>query len=196
MIRGELEEPSDRRAALVELARRVEESGPVSRRRRASRAIAQPRPDARDRLVAGGRRGDERLDREVRIGPPPLQVAAELPDQRVIAVGTESERCVAVEGQAAICDEGQRNRRVCRASALLVIVTSEEVAGPVLRLLDVRLVEWVNTKDRAGDRGRDLPADELGSEIDRVGDIDSNDRMARCADGVHEVVGRPDVGSL
>ena len=69
----------------------------------------------------------------------------------------------------------------------------EQVARQLLGLLDVRLVERVDAEDRAGDRGRDLPAERLGAEVDRVGDLDPDDRVAgrleRVGQGVAAAVG-------
>src|SRR5581483_12186009 len=48
----------------------------------------------------------------------------------------------------------------------------EHLARLVLRHLHVRLVERVDAEDRAGDRGRELPAEELLAELVRVGDAD------------------------
>src|SRR4051812_4190464 len=61
VVRCELEEPAGGWPALVQLAGRVEEPRPVAGRRRAARSVAEERADARDRLVALGRRSDERL---------------------------------------------------------------------------------------------------------------------------------------
>ena len=41
-------------------------------------------------------------------------------------------------------------------------------ARPVLGRLDVRLVERIDAEDRARDRGRELPAEELGAEVVRI----------------------------
>ena len=65
----------------------------------------------------------------------------------------------------------------------------EHVAGELLRLLDVGLVERVDAEDRPGDRGRDLPADELPAEVDRVGERDADHRVAALRECVGE--GRP-----
>ena len=48
----------------------------------------------------------------------------------------------------------------------------EQLTGPVLRLLDVRLVERVDLEDRARDGGGELPAEELGAEVVRVVELD------------------------
>ena len=44
----------------------------------------------------------------------------------------------------------------------------EDGVRPVLRRLHVRLVEGVDAEDRPGDRGRELPAEELGAEVVRI----------------------------
>ena len=56
VVGGQLEEPADRRAALVQLAGRVQEARPVAGGRGASGAVAQERPDPGERRVAAGRR--------------------------------------------------------------------------------------------------------------------------------------------
>ena len=66
----------------------------------------------------------------------------------------------------------------------------EQLARQLLGLLDVGLVERVDPEDRPGDRGGDLPADELGAEVDRVGDLDPDDRMAGRLEGVGQGVAR------
>ena len=54
MVGGQLEEPADRRAALVELAGRVEEARAVAGGRRSAGRVAQERPDPGDRRIAAG----------------------------------------------------------------------------------------------------------------------------------------------
>ena len=49
---GQLEEPADRRAALVELAGRMQEARAVAGGRGAAGPVAQQRPDAGEGLVA------------------------------------------------------------------------------------------------------------------------------------------------
>src|SRR3954451_17688457 len=59
MVGCELEEPAGRRTALVELARRMQEARPIAGGRRAPGPVAEEPADARDRLIALRRRGDE-----------------------------------------------------------------------------------------------------------------------------------------
>jgi hypothetical protein len=101
MVRGELDEPAGRWSALVELAGRMEEAWPVSCGRGAAGPAAEEGPDPGERVVAGGRRGDERLDREIGVRATSNEMPRELPDEGVIAVGAESERRVTVQGEAA-----------------------------------------------------------------------------------------------
>ena len=54
----------------------------------------------------------------------------------------------------------------------------EDGAGVGLRFLDVRLIERIDPQDGARERGRDLPAHELGAELDRRVDGDADDRVA------------------
>ena len=68
--------------------------------------------------------------------------------------------------------------------------SGEQVAGQLLGLLDVGLVERVDPEDGPGDRGRDLPADELGAEVDRVRQLDPDDRMAGGFERVGQAVAR------
>ena len=112
VVRGQLEEPADRRAALVELAGRVEEARAVAGRRRPLGRVAQQRPDPGDGVVACRGRGDERLEREIRVRAAAGEVAGQLPDDVADARG-EPERRVAVEGQAVAARDrlGLRSRR-------------------------------------------------------------------------------------
>src|SRR2546428_549868 len=57
------------------------------------------------------------------------------------------------------------------------VVAGEELARLLLRFFDVRLVERIDAEDDAGDRRRDLPADELPTEVDRIRKLDSNQRV-------------------
>ena len=156
---GELEEPAGRRAALVELAGRVQEARAVAGRRRAARSrrggAARIRSSAASRA---GRRRDERLEREVGVRPAPGEMPRQLADERAVARG-QPERGVAVEreaGRASATSAAGGGGGVAPTSA-----AARTRAGQLLGLLDVRLVERVDPEDGAGDRGRDLPADEL-----------------------------------
>ena len=51
VVRGQLEEPADRRAALVELAGRVQEARSVAGGRGAAGPVAEQRADPRERRV-------------------------------------------------------------------------------------------------------------------------------------------------
>ena len=78
----------------------------------------------------------------------------------------------------------------------------EQRRGRVLRLLDVRLVERVDPEQRAGDRRRDFPSNELGAERGRFVPVDRRRRMSvgfeprcrgfarRCRDGPRRTDGR------
>ena len=124
---------------------------------------------------AGGR-GDEGLEAQVGVRAAPGEVAGQLPDDVAVA-GGQPERRVAVEGQAVAARDrlGGRRRPLACSPAL---ADAQHVAGELLGLLDVGLVERVDAEDRPGDRGGDLPADELGAEIDRVGELDPDHRVA------------------
>jgi len=54
-----------------------------------------------------------------------------------------------------------------------------EFATGDLGRFDVGLVEGIQAEQGARDRDRDLPAKNFLDEIERVGDLDPNDRMAR-----------------
>ena len=121
------------------------------------------------RGVARRRRGDERLEREVGVRPAAGEVAGQLADDVAVA-GGQAERRVAVEGQPV----GRRDRRPAPASRPSPAAPAASTSpGQLLGLLDVGLVERVDAEDRAGDRGGDLPADELAAEVDRVVDARS-----------------------
>ena len=120
--------------------------GPVAGRGRALRPIAEQRPDAGERLVAGRRRGDERLEAEVGVGAAPGEVAGQLPDDVAGARG-EPERRIAVEREAVAA--GDRLGRAGRVRGAAVAAGPlEQVAGQLLGLFDVRLVERVHADDR------------------------------------------------
>ena len=99
VVRGQLEEPADRRAALVELAGRVQEARAVAGGRRPAGPVAEERPDPGEGLVARRGRGDERLEAEVGVRPAAGEVAGQLADDVAVARG-EPERGIAVEGEA------------------------------------------------------------------------------------------------
>ena len=120
---------------------------------------------------AGGRR-DERLEAEVGVRAAAGEVAGQLPGDVADARG-EPERGVAVEGEAVAAGDRLGGGRSVRRAPVAVAPCLEQVAGQLLGLFDVGLVERVDAEDGPGDRDRDLPADELGAEIDRVGDARS-----------------------
>ena len=124
-----------------------------------------------------GRRGDERLQAQVGIRPAPGEVACQLADD-VAPAGGQPQRRVAVQGQAIAAGDRLGGRRAGLGASTVLADRVEDVARQLLGFLDVGLVERVDAQDRARDGGRDLPADELGAEVDRVGELDPDDRMA------------------
>ena len=66
----------------------------------------------------------------------------------------------------------------------MVELAASGLAGVLLGLLDVGLVERVDPEDDPGDRGGDLPADELGREVDRVVEVDPDHGVAGGLEGV------------
>jgi len=68
-----------------------------------------------------------------------------------------------------------RGRAGQRAGALVLL---DHAVGVVLALGHVRLVERVDAERGAGGRGGDLPAQELGADPVRSGDVDADDGMA------------------
>ena len=140
----DLQEAADRRAALVQLAGRVQVARPEAEGDDAVGLRAQPLDERLQALLLG--RVDERLDRDVVARAAPAR-AAPRPSPPA------------------------RHGTVRRTASTLV--------RPVLRLLDVRLVERVDLEDRARDGGRELPAEELGAEVVRVGEL----HLARLAVG-------------
>jgi hypothetical protein len=65
-----------------------------------------------------------------------------------------------------------------RKTALLLLPI-EQRARRILGLLHLRLVERVDVEHRAGNRGRDLPADELGAKRQPIRQIDPQNRRDR-----------------
>ena len=53
-----------------------------------------------------------------------------------------------------------------------ILTAAEDLVRAVRGRLDVRLVEGVDAQDGARDRGRELPAEELGPEVVRVAELD------------------------
>ena len=164
VVRGQLEEPADRGAALVELTGRVEEAGAVAEGRGAAGGVAEEAPDPERGRVDRGGGGDERLEREVALRAAPGEVGGERPDERDGPLGA-AQGCVREEREPLAADE--RDGRRGRDSRLL---GGEDGPGQLLRLLDVRLVERVDPEHGSGDRGRHFPADELAAEVHRIGE--------------------------
>jgi hypothetical protein len=73
---------------------------------------------------------------------------------------------------------GRIDRGRGRGSRFAPLGAGQHIPGQLFGLLDVRLVERVDAEDSPSDRRRHLPADELGTEVDRVGDGDPDDGMA------------------
>ena len=133
----------------------MREARPVAGGRGGARAITQTGPDACHRLVPRRARGDE----------PGGQVGVRSPPARC------SRRRSAMSGWSA------RTAVRSRSSAPRARPWRGRHAS-AFGLLDVGLVERVDAQHDAGDRGGDLPTDELPADIDRVGDRDADDRMA------------------
>src|SRR6478672_6361966 len=85
VVRGELEEPADRRAALVELAGRMEEARPVAGGRGAVGRVAEHRADPIHGFRGRVGRRDERLEGEVGVRLAPGEVPGKLADDRPVA---------------------------------------------------------------------------------------------------------------
>ncbi len=196
MVGGELEEQSDRRPALVELAGRMEESGPVAGRRRLAGSIPQERPDPGNRRVAGGRLADIGLEAEVGVRLGSGQVAAQDGLGRLSRPGG-GQVPVADQAEAEVGGEqvGRSGGDLVKTGLARLAMLREELAGQDLGLLDVRLVERVDPQDRPGDRGRELPANELAGDVDRVREGDPDDGMAGRRELLEELVGGGPVGS-
>ena len=84
---------------------------------------------------------------------------------------------MAPQGRVEICVVGP-HRRLGRQYARLLVLVGQPARGELARL-DVRLVERMDVEDRAGHGGRELPAEELGTEIVRVVYHDPDQRLAR-----------------
>jgi hypothetical protein len=121
-------------------------------------SVAEQRADAPERLVAGRRLGHVGLDRGVAVRRRACQLGLDRGSERRL-VGDAHGR---VAGR----------RRPCR------LERGDHGAGVGLGLLDVGLVERLDAQDDAGQRGRDLPAHELGADLDLRADVDADDRMA------------------
>ena len=156
LLRGRrhLDVDADTGAALVELPGRVQEPRTPAERRRTTGAAGQ-------RHAALG---------EVGIGEP-VEVGHD-GDVAVLRVELREERVesgghgrgvaqpVARAAESAQLDRAVRGGRVGGRPAALV----EEGAGCLLGALDVGLVEGVDAEQAAGDRSRDLPQEQLGTQ--------------------------------
>src|SRR5207244_2628967 len=130
----DLEEEPRRRAALVQLARRVQVARAEAVRDDAAGLLARAAREAVEPLLRVLRRVDKRLQADVVARP-------RLGEEEVgRALGPELE----------------------------VLARLEHLLCPVLRLLDVRLVERVDLQVMPGNGGRELPAEELGADVERV----------------------------
>ena len=69
--------------------------------------------------------------------------------------------------------------RVESRQTMLLLIDVEEGARRVLRLLHVRLVEWIDPEQQAGSGGRHFPAQKLGADGGGVGDGQRHQRQPR-----------------
>ena len=156
--------------------------GSAGRSRRSSRARSPSRrsvPDPGDRLVAGRRRGDERLDREVGVRAATREVAAQLADERLVAAGAQPERRVAVERDAAFGRDRRRSAASVARRSRSVAVTrrgaSASAPSPPRRSAG-RTGRCRGPRRRWRSRppsGRTRPPRSIGSAM-----LDPDDRMA------------------
>ena len=86
-------------------------------------------------------------------------------------------------------DAGGRRRRLVRQRAIL-LVSGQHGARVVLRLLHVGFVERVDAQGRSGHRGRELPAEELGAEVEQVGHLQCHDGMSRPSESTDGAIER------
>ena len=129
VVGGELEEPADRGAALVELAGRVQEARPVAGRGRAPRRVAEQGPDAAEGRVAAPRvgamnawRARYAFGRRRRGGADAATrpSVAELPDHVGREAGRRGRRSAAASVPAPLPPPASRTSRVsCLASSTL-----------------------------------------------------------------------------
>ncbi len=84
---------------------------------------------------------------------------------------------------------GRRRDGHIREGAVVGVLL-ERLPGVLLRLGHVGLVEGVDTQDRAGDGGRDLPAEELATDPAAIGEGDVDDRVASGRERVQRGVER------
>ena len=80
--------------------------------------------------------------------------------QRVVPAELGGVARIGIERQAILAE----HRRLCRQAMRLLVILGQR-ARLVLARLDVRLVERIDADDRAGHRGRDLPAEEFLTDV-------------------------------
>ncbi len=153
----------------------MEESRAIPGGGGAAGPVAQQAPDPAERRIAGRSRGDERLEAEVGRRLAAGQMAGQLGNDALVRRG-EPQGGIAVQDEPVAT--GHWCRRGCRVR-LAALATSQQVAGELLRFLDIGLVERVDAENRAGDGRRHLPADGFRPQVDRVAKLDPDDRAAR-----------------
>src|SRR5205085_5086661 len=157
--RGQLQVDACVWAAFVELAGRVQEARAVARRGRALGRIAQVRANRLDDLFVLRRLFDVVEKRDVVAGLDARQMRFD-----GIADALRRQLCtglvIGVNRERAICGNDRLLRQLAIAG-----VSFEQFLGRILRLLHVRLIEWIDAKSPTGERRRDLPEEELFAEI-------------------------------
>ena len=150
----QLQEAPGLRAALVELAGRVQEARAVAERGRRLRRVA-------DRLAQLG-------DRRVELG-------------RGLHVAHDRDVARAARRRRAARAAPRRRRRRSSGSSCVGFVAGEHAVGGVLGLLHVGLVERVDLKTPAGDRDGELGEQEHAAEVGRARGRDREHGMAGLA---------------
>ena len=157
---GDVEEEAGGRATLVQLAGGVEVAGAVAECGGDAMALHDAAADAVYGVFECGRRLDEGEDGKVIAG-------AGLGEEGVYAAGD-----------------------ICWRERTFLLEMVEEFSREVLGLLDVGLVEGVDSEDGTGDGGGELPAEELATQGVTVSEGEAQDGMACGGEAVYVGVQR------
>src|SRR5258708_38350309 len=114
--------------------------------------------------------------REVIPAPEPPEMRLEIALER--GAGAEIGEFLGVRRIGEELDAARHEDRLLFRQRAGLFISRRQLARFDLAGLDIGLIEWVDPDDRAGDRGGDLPAEELLAELVTVFERDAQDRLA------------------
>src|SRR5260221_13242404 len=175
IVAGDLQEDPRIGPALVSLSRRMQEAWAETQAGRDALRIA-------DRASGGLQRYGMRFvvldigeQREVIPAPEPPEMRLEIALER--GAGAEIGELLGVRRIGEELDAARYEDRLLFRQRAGLFISRRQLACLDLAGLDIGLIERVDTDDRAGDRGGDLPAKELLAELVTVFERDAHDRL-------------------